>query len=118
MSVTTNFRQAAALALALTGVPAVCHANQTIVGTWSLDPTACTPVGGLISIGPLSLTADELQCEFRDVARTNDRVTWHGSCSDGASRTPTTVVAALRNGSLTIAMNGVSSGPYRRCRRE
>ncbi len=71
----------------------------------------------MISIGPLSLAADETVCRFADVARSRDVVTWHSACSDETARTPTTVVAALlRNGSLTIDLNGARNGPYRRCR--
>ena len=103
------------LAVALTGVPAVSQAAQTIVGTWAPGPE-CTPAGGLISIGPLSLTSDEMVCTFRDVARAGDIVTWHGGCSEGTTRAPTTVVAALRNGRLTVTTNGRVNGPLRRCR--
>ena len=104
------------LVVALVGIVQSAQAAQTIVGTWAPDPTACTPAAGMISIGPLSLTADEMVCTFRDVARSGDVVTWHGRCSDGTTRTPTTVVAALRDGNLTVSMNNYRNGPYRRCR--
>lgn len=93
-------------------------AGRTIVGTWAPDPSACTPANGMVSIGPLSLTADEMACTFGDVSRLGDEVTWHGRCSTGGSSAPTTVVATLRRGSLTVTMNGVRSGPYERCEPE
>ena len=77
----------------------------------------CTPVGGMVSIGPLSLTSDELACTFSIVSRAGDVVTWHGRCSNGeADPKPATVTAALRGGALAIRINGVSTDKLRRCR--
>lgn len=102
-------------AVLLAATPAL--STETIVGTWAPDPTRCTPVAGLVSIGPKSLTTDELSCRFTDVSRDADVVTWHGTCSDGTTRTPSTVVAAL-HGDLTTSVNRVGWSPnLRRCRR-
>lgn len=91
------------------------EAAETIVGTWAPNPAQCTPVGGLISIGALSLTADELSCRFTNVSRVADVVTWHGRCSDGEASRPATVVAALSQGRLSVMLHSTWSGPYRRC---
>ncbi|MDX7951255.1 hypothetical protein P7D22_08700 [Lichenihabitans sp. Uapishka_5] len=100
----------------LLAVSVTAPAAQTIVGTWAPDPAACTPAEGMISIEPMALTADEERCTFTDVARRGDVVTWHGSCSDGSARTPTTVMARLHYGGLTVLMNGTPSGTFRRCK--
>lgn len=104
-----------AAALMFTVTPAM--AAETIVGTWAPDPTACTPVGGMLDIGPRSLTTDILACRFDDVSRDGDRVTWHGRCSEGEERYPATVVAALYQHRLTVSLNGHGwLMAYRRCR--
>ena len=93
------------------------RAAESIVGTWAPDPSECTPVGGMVAIGPLSLVADELACRFATVVRAGDKVTWRGRCSTGgAAPTPATVTAALRSGNLAITIDGAPSGTLRRCR--
>ena len=108
--------KAIAIAAVLLAAPEPSQAaGRTIVGTWAPDPAACTPVGGMISIGPMALTGDEISCTFFDVARSGDAVTWHGRCSDGGAGHPATVTAALSGGSLRVVIDARENGPYRRC---
>lgn len=90
-------------------------AGRTIVGTWAPDPAACTPVGGMISIGPMALTGDELACTFDDVDRSGDVVTWHGRCGEPEPAQPATVVAKLQGEVLRMSIAGADRGAYRRC---
>ena len=106
------------LVLACSGLStaAVAH-GRTIVGTWAPDPRQCTPVGGLIAIGPLNVQGDDFRCDFHDISRIGDVVTWHGWCGFPEHARRTTVVATLRADVLTVDIDGAESGPYRRCRR-
>ena len=90
-------------------------AGRTVSGDWAPDASACTPVDGLISIGPLSLIGDELACRFRDVSRRGDVVTWHGRCGQPEPAGAATVVARLAGDSLRVTVDGRESGTYRRC---
>ena len=56
-------------------------------------------------------------CSFRDVARTDEVVTWHGTCAGPEQAgDKSTVVAQTRGDRLYIRLNGASNGPYRRCK--
>jgi hypothetical protein len=91
-------------------------AAQTIVGRWAPDPAQCTPVGGMIGIGPLDIVADEFQCRFDSVSRAGNIVTWHGRCGFPTPPEPATVVARLSGATLHVSINGANNGAYRRCR--
>lgn len=90
-------------------------AGRSIVGTWAPDPAACTPVAGMIAIGPIGIRGDELACSFRDVARRVDVVTWHGQCGQPEPARPATVLAKLAGENLHMTINGNDAGAYRRC---
>ena len=92
------------------------HAAETIVGTWALDPRECTPMNA-VHIGPLDMMmGDEFICSFRDVSRSGEVVTWHGSCGGPEQlHERSTVVAERRGKLLYIRLNGAQNGPYLRC---
>ena len=109
------------ITLALVGrmlaVAPMAHGAPSIVGTWAPDPNACTPVGGIVAIGPMSLTGDDLACTFAVVSRVADVVIWHGRCSAGdAPPSRARVMAILQAGTLTITINGQPGETLRRCR--
>ena len=92
------------------------RAAESIVGTWAPNPGDCTPVGGMVAVGPLSLTSDDLACRFATVSRAGDVVTWRGHCSTGETASkPATVTAAWRNSTLVLTIDGTPSGRLRRC---
>lgn len=70
----------ALLALALMATADTAAARETIVGYWQPVDGSCSPAGGGIYIGPKELVGDEFACQFRDVARRGDVVTWTGGC--------------------------------------
>ena len=111
--------KASALLLGLVLIPNLAYAaGHTIVGTWAPDPRECSSIDGLVSIGPLDMMmGDEFRCSFRDVSRSGEIVTWHGSC--GMPEQPkdnhSTVVAELRGKLLYVRLNGGQNGPYLRC---
>jgi hypothetical protein len=89
--------------------------GRTIVGRWAPDPKNCVPSAGAIVVGPLSLTADDMACEFGSVVRQGDQVTWRGKCGFGDSSTPATVVATLNGPTLSVRVNRQAADIYRRC---
>jgi hypothetical protein len=90
--------------------------KRTIVGKWAPDPNQCTPVDGMIGIGPLDMMGDEFACNFKSVSRSGDVVTWHGTCGFPTPPEPVTVVASLNGETLRISVNGNDNGPYLRCK--
>jgi hypothetical protein len=94
--------------------PAVAE-GRTIVGQWAPDPKNCVPSAGAIVVGALSLTADEMVCGFKSVARQGDQVTWRGKCDFADSSMPATVVATLNGPTLSVRVNKQSADTYRRC---
>lgn len=111
--------RAAVLAMAMPCISSTASANgRTIVGTWAPDPRECTPVAGMIAIGPLSMQGDDFRCDFEDVARLDDVVTWHGTCGFPENARRATVVARLRGETLTVVIDGGADGPYRRCKQD
>jgi hypothetical protein len=90
--------------------------KRTIVGKWAPDPNQCTPVDGMIGIGPLDMGGDEFACRFKSVSRTGDVVTWRGTCGFPTPPEPVTVVATLTGETLHISVNGNDNGAYRRCK--
>ncbi len=90
--------------------------GRTIVGDWAPDPHQCWPSQGAIAIRSLSVVGDDFRCDFRDVSRLDDVVTWRGTCGFPDPARPATVVASLRGDTLSMRINGGENGPYRRCR--
>ena len=97
-------------------VPDLAHAAETIVGTWAPDPRECTPMNA-VHIGPLDMMmGEEFACSFRDVSRSGEVVTWHGSCGGPEQlKDRSTVIAERRGKLLYIRLNGAQNGPYLRC---
>lgn len=89
--------------------------GRSIVGQWAPDPKNCVPSAGAIVVGALSLTADEMACGFKSVARQGDQVTWRGKCDFADSSMPATVVAMLNGSSLSVRINKQPADTYRRC---
>ncbi|MGU3661149.1 hypothetical protein [Methylobacterium fujisawaense] len=89
--------------------------GRTIVGQWAPDPKNCVPSAGAIMITALGLTADEMSCDFKSVARQGDQVTWRGKCAFSDATKASTVVATLNGPSLSVRVNGQPADTYRRC---
>ena len=106
------------LAMALTAMAGNAGAAETIVGYWQPTDGSCSPSGGGIYIGPKEIVGDEFSCQFKDVSRRGDVVTWAGRCGFPEPMQRSTVVASLRGRLLTVAVNGGQNGPYRRCQGE
>ena len=81
----------------------------SIVGDWSESPAACSsPTDGMVRIGPMSLTTDEMSCTFRSVTRSGATVSWFGACNEGGKTKAANVSATERGGRLTITFDGGS----------
>lgn len=98
------------------GPGSVLAAGRTIVGDWAPDPRMCRPMDGALKIVPLGMASDEFSCNFKNVVRSGDVVTWRGSCGFTDGTKTATVVAALRGEALSVRINGNDIGSYRRCR--
>lgn len=92
-----------------------CGAAETIVGKWAQVGGSCKRMPDLV-IEPMAIVAEEMRCDFRDVSRSGDLVTWHGECSDGAETTKTTAKAKLTGRRLAVSLNGNEPIYYERCR--
>jgi hypothetical protein len=59
---------------------------------------------------------EDFGCQFRDVSRSGNVVTWHGTCANlGEDKaTKATVVASLSDNLLTVKLNGRLLNVYRR----
>lgn len=102
-------------AVSLAG-PAV--AAETIVGRWGETSDVCRSAS-VVVLGPMRLASDETVCNFDDVSRRGDVVTWKGNCAAGdVPPEPETVIATLAGGRLTLRFrgSGASIGPLIRCR--
>ncbi len=102
--------------LVLAGPTMAAASGRSIVGGWAPDPSQCTPIGGMIAIGPLDMGGDEFRCSFKSVSRSGDVVTWKGKCGFPTPPEPATVVARLSGEVLHLRINGNENGAYRRCR--
>ena len=110
------------LLLAIVALPFLAttgSARETIVGRWGESRDVCGS-GAAIDIGPMGLSSEETACEFSDVSRTGDVVTWKGRCfvHDAPSRQETVVATHNPDRSLTIAFRGSGAviDGLRRCR--
>ncbi len=113
-------RPFAFLALAaLLALPSPAGAAETIVGRWGETRDVCGS-GGAIDIAPMKLSSEETLCEFTDVARTGDVVTWRGRCFvQGEAPRNETVVATLgadRRLTLFFRASGARIPGLARCR--
>ena len=91
--------------LPLLAVPG--FARETIVGRWGESPDVCNS-GAAIDIRPMGLASEETVCEFTDVGRVEDVVTWKGRClvHDAPSRQETVVATLNPDRKLTIVFRG------------
>ena len=102
------------------GAFAPASAAETIVGRWVENSAArgtCMPLESLV-IRPMSIgVGEDFACDFTDVMRSGDIVTWHGACTNfgEADSTKATVVASLAHKLLTVTLNGRRLQVYRRC---
>ena len=107
----------AALLLAASAVPT--FAAETIVGRWGESHDVCAGAAA-IDVKPMGLSSEEMTCEFTDVERVGDVVTWKGRCFVvGEPPRKETVVATLHpDRSLTIFFHrsGANIEGLRRCR--
>lgn len=108
----------AALLLVLAAtVPA--SAAETIVGRWGETNEVCAGADALV-VKPMGLSAEQMSCDFTDVSRSGDVVTWKGRCfvQEESPRRETVVATLASDRSLRILFRGSGSkiGPLYRCR--
>ena len=72
---------------------------KSIVGKWRFAQETCDMA---ITIGPMSMTSEDVNCRFTSVRRDGNRVTWQGACDDAEGGSNETVVATEQDGRLTI----------------
>ena len=112
-------RHAALLVVLLTLAAGPTEARETIVGRWGETADVCGS-GAAIDIRPMGLSSEETVCEFTDVGRVDDVVTWKGKCfvHDAPSRRETVVATLHADRSLTIVFQGSGARipGLRRCR--
>jgi hypothetical protein len=104
------------LTLALSASHGRVLAAETIVGSWSIDPTACkTDPQGVFVIKPMSISGG-ISCDFKSVRRNGDTVTWEGICysPEGDARDGG-MTARLDGRKLTLDGSGLAVGPLYRC---
>ena len=111
-----------AVPLALLLVPFLASpgaARETIVGRWGETRDVCGS-GGAIDIKPMGLSSEETVCEFTDVGRVEDVVTWKGKCfvQDAPPRRETVVATLHADRSLTLHFkgSGATIPGLKRCR--
>lgn len=111
-------RRSLVTALALTALVGSATARETIVGRWGESRDVCGS-GAAIDIGPMKLSSEEMVCEFTDVSRVEDVVTWKGRCFvQGEAPRKETVVATLHaDKRLTVVFRGSGAeiGGLSRC---
>ena len=94
-------------------------AAETIVGRWGESRDVCGS-GAAIDIAPMKLSSEETVCDFTDVGRVGDVVTWKGTCFvQGESPRKETVVATLapdRVLAIRFRTSGAEIGGLRRCK--
>lgn len=107
----------AALLLAVSTAPAV--AAETIVGRWGESREVCSGAMS-IDIAAMGLRSEEFACDFTDVSRVGDVVTWKGRCfvHEEPPRKETVVATLHPDRSLTMVFHGsgVNIEGLRRCR--
>ena len=88
-------------ALHLTISPA--SALETIVGRWGETTEVCRSAN-VIVLAPMRLQSDETVCNFTDVSRLHDVVTWRGTCQAGEEpvRRETVIATLHPNRTLTL----------------
>ncbi len=108
---------AAALLVVAATAPAL--ARETIVGRWGETREVCAGANAL-DIEPMGLAAEEMSCDFTEVSRVEDVVTWKGTCfvREEPPRRETVVATLAADRTLKVHFRGSGSkiGPLQRCR--
>lgn len=92
-------------------------AAQTIVGLRRQSGGSCKVSQGAMTIGPIYMVDDEWRCDFHDVDRKGDVVTWKGECGFPHPFEHATVQATLVGHSLHVRFDGGEAALRERCRR-
>lgn len=112
-------RAAAVLLFAPSFLTAPVSAAETIVGRWGESRDVCLS-GMALDVLPMGLSAEETRCDFTDVSRSGDVVTWKGRCfvHGEASRAETVVATLNPDRSLSVHFRGSGAriDGLRRCR--
>lgn len=117
MTMQSSMLLPASVALAIvTASSGVAQAAQTIVGLWRQVGGSCQVTRGAVSIGPMHMGGDEWRCDFNDVDRKGDVVTWKGRCGFPEPFERATVKASLVGSSLHVRINGGEAAHWERCR--
>lgn len=94
-------------------------AAETIVGRWGESRDVCQGASA-ITISAMGLSSEETVCEFKDVSRSGDVVTWKGTCHvhQEGSRKETVVATLAADKTLSIRFRGSGAEipGLRRCR--
>lgn len=103
----------AVLPLVAVAMAAVCRpasAAESIVGHWGETQEVCRSAT-VIVLAPMRLQSDETICNFTDVTRTGNVVTWRGTCRAGdvPLRRETVVATLNRNQTLTLLFKGTGA---------
>lgn len=105
------------LLLVASATPAA--AAETIVGRWGESREVCSGAMA-VDVKPMGLSSEEMSCEFTDVSRVGDVVTWKGRCfvREEPPRKETVVATLHPDRSLTIFFHGSGANiqDLRRCR--
>lgn len=94
-------------------------AAESIVGRWGETQEVCHSAT-VIVLAPMRLQSDETVCNFADVVRSGDVVTWRGSCRAGEEpiRRETVIATLHRDRTLSLLFTGTGAKIPRllRCR--
>jgi len=91
-------------------------AAQTIVGKWHRVDASCRNAQATLSIKPMGVDASDWGCEFNDVRRVGDTVTWRGECSFPEEVASATVKASLVGQTLYFRIDDGETLKLERCR--
>ncbi len=103
----------AVLSLVALSMAAVCRpasAAESIVGRWGETQEVCSSAT-VIVLAPMRLQSDETICNFTDVTRSGNVVTWRGTCRAGEEpiRRETVVATLNRNHTLSLLFEGTGA---------
>ena len=88
---------------------APADAAETIVGRWGETREICASAT-VVVISPMRLTSDETVCNFTDVARSGDVVTWKGICGAGEEKPRRETVVATLKADRSLSLRFLGSG--------
>jgi hypothetical protein len=120
----TSLRWIATLGMVvLASSTAMAETPRSIVGWWGYPGGNCLPIDGAVSIEPLALWGDDVRCDFTNVKRNGNTVTWKGKCSYGQGNeagdpADETVIATEADGKLNLDFGAIKASdelPLTRC---